>query len=441
MDLRRAVGIPTSLTVLIALPFLVSSPKPAPKPAAPLEASVTLATEGTGTEFLQLRSPGSVKADGYLASPDGRTGATVKKVGQAACKGASRARPAETDADDPETCLEISGLPKHGEVAGTVSVAGITDQDQGTTLTLTVQRRPEFVGSPLIVLIAGLLVGLMVALIPPWLASRIAGLRLAWLLWYAELQRAEDRIAGARAWAEDRLDGHTAAAVRGPLLLVVKQGPARARAARSALSAALDAAQLGSDHPLARKARAEAARNDHHISHFLDGEGNEIDHPAAALTADVNLLEALRVRIAALAAASAPWPELEVARRAWENASETGAIDHVAELVQAAADVQPMTRGVTERGLGRQAVEQLPLGTARLIGLIGSAAALTIIFILVAVGFAVVTVYLANYEAEPTFGSFADYFALFSAAVGSSAAGAFLGLLAPWGASASRQGE
>ena len=209
VDARRAVGIPTSLTVLIALPFLVTAPEP--KAPAPLKAAVMLETAGSSPEFVRLQAPGSFGAPAYLASEDGSEGATVAKVAKENCRGAP-IRPAGVDMDAGIICLRISGLPDHGEVAGEVEVG------TGTALTLTVKRRAEFFwGLPAGVLGAGLLLGLLVTLVPAWLAAGIRRLRLEWLLWVNDNHSVAEQIAGARAWADDRIvDGKSAEEVRDP---------------------------------------------------------------------------------------------------------------------------------------------------------------------------------------------------------------------------------
>ena len=62
--------------------------------------------------------------------------------------------------------------------------------------------------------------------------------------------------------------------------------------------------------------------------------------------------------------------------------------------------------------------------------------ALTWVAIMVALGFAAVTVYVATYDPDATFGTWQDYFKLASAALAAGAAGTVAGLLAPWGPAA-----
>ena len=390
-----------------------------------------LETAGSSPEFVRLQAPGSFGAPAYLASEDGSEGATVAKVAKENCRGAP-IRPAGVDMDAGIICLRISGLPDHGEVAGEVEVG------TGTALTLTVKRRAEFFwGLPAGVLGAGLLLGLLVTLVPAWLAAGIRRLRLEWLLWVNDNHSVAEQIAGARAWADDRIvDGKSAEEVRDALTPVIGNGPAKARSLRSELGKELDKAKLGADHPFARKAREEAARSDHHVSHFIDASGEQATHPAADMIASARLLKALDDRLDKLES-ERPDPgrpnELLVARRSWQTASEKEAINHVVDLVTKAEDAMPTARSTT-REVGEPV--DSTLGNVTLIALIGGALVLTALFIAVAIAIAAVTVYVAVYDAKPTFGSWQDYFALAIAAIGSSAAGAVLGLLAPWGAGA-----
>jgi hypothetical protein len=469
--MTRAIGIPTSLAILVIAPFLIAGePKKEDAPPAAVESALTVAAD-EDTMLVKVRAAGKQPKAGEgatLASDDGRKSTTVTASSEPKCGGATMRKVALGTEVATDWCLRLAGIPDHGEVAGKVKgESGVTASDPGTELTLTVNRRHPFVGLPLYLLGTSLGAGLLLALLGPLLSRSIGLSRLGLLVARNEIAPVHERIGGLRDWVEARkAEGDDASTLRTQLQRLLKSGPAKAREARRGLRTALKGDPLGADHGLAKAAEREAKRRGHRIGDFRDDDGKEAVHPATSLAAAVTAMKQRKADIDAAEADMHKWlnedcqptDKLSAARLAWKRvlrADEVSDADDAYASLRTAVDEaygrdECRKPGVTrETGPGAERSLSGVVDTAALVlektGLLTLLLELWMLITLAAIGvsvaFAGATVAVAVYDANETFGSAKDYFELASAGLASSAAATVLGLLAPWRSAAAAPEE
>ena len=213
-------------------------------------------------------------------------------------------------------------------------------------------------------------------------------------------------------------------------------------------------------HPLQDAAEQAAARSDHKVTDFLTPDGTQREHhPADEFAAALKTMHDYKENLDQAAAnieklneqcRNEPDAGMELARKRWAAISDPGAVDSLANYFKEMNDLIDkkvadsdcvkvslsdrvgavtdflsggLTTYTTPRRLripripevSRTAPRALKLDKAKVwrtllaAGLFGTGLA-----IVVAVAFATLTVEQATYEANATFGSFSDYFGLFS---------------------------
>lgn len=458
--MTRAIGIPASLAILVIAPFLIAGAPKTKEPPAPVESALTVQADDA-TMFVKVHAAGNQprpEAVATLASEDGLKTATVKakdaKCGEAPTRKVALGAEASTD-----WCLQLTGLPDHGEVTGNITGAGgATATEPATKLTLTVRRRHSFCGLPLLALAGSLLLGLLLALFSPFLTRHVGLTRLGLLMARNEIAPVDEKISGLQDWVTTReAAGDSASTLREQLQKLLKNGPKEAKNARGELRAALKDDALGAKHPLARAADKEAKRIGHRIGDFVDGQGEPAVHPATQFALAVASMVDLKADIDAaeidmnewLKEECRPTDKLSGARLAWKRvatAQDVHDVDAPYQHLRAAIDealgkpecAQPGAEGAAGAGAARS-FKGLAAGVALTLGktglvtlLLGVWGLMTLGAIVVSLAFAGLTVAVASYDANNTFGSWQDYFGLVAAGLASGAAATVLGLLAPW---------
>jgi hypothetical protein len=297
-------------------------------------------------------------------------------------------------------------------------------------------------------------------------------------------------------WTEERLRMHSVGDVLAAIGGIVGTGPRGVRHARSELRDALAATPLPGSPAYAAGAGDEARRTDFKPADFIDDDlkpkpalADEWRAGIGQLAADAELLEQLSTAIDATLRAGCQEEPREAVARAQAALELVATPETVAGMNEKITDAKAVyltalktanCRKVPKReahersrtilleyllrsGVGPDAgmlVEQMAtagidsvggaiarvverarsmarqpaihlrgkqLWRETLVGEIVTAAAAALV-----IGFAGATVWEAAYEAKPAFAGFADYFALFSAALASGAAASVLSLLAFW---------
>ncbi len=199
-------------------------------------------------------------------------------------------------------------------------------------------------------------------------------------------------------------------------------------------------------------ARVELARTDHRIADFRDDAGTEVQHPAAVATVRVDRLRkngALQTRVAALASPCQEVLEPLVSAVAQRVCGDLGRVAD-AEYGAEYADVEQQLRraeadpecapagGMPFEGAEREAVQPTLVepgpswAPGNLVGNLLAAVGVTGVLVLATVVLMFATVAMSTWAAKPVFGTSADYWSLFAAALASSAAAAVVSLLAVW---------
>jgi hypothetical protein len=470
--MRRLVGIPVALFVIVAVPTLVGQ-QPAEQTAAnkaqpaPAEAKLTVRLEGgegAGTKpthvAVLVAGPQPAAATTLVDASGERRGTVISSPG--AC---NQINGRSTGVGQDRWCLGLSDVAKGAELSGTVG-------GTGTKLTLTVTRRDPFCPWPLVVLLAGIGIAAVAALAPKGLKRFIRRVALARLLEQNREASANETIAGLDGWVAAQLAAGTdPSKVFSTIAPVVKNGPNQARTARQQLQTALSEDPLGAGNPFATGARQEAERTDHRVGDFLEESGKtRAQHPASKwrdgvlkmsanrdeleqAERDINKLIKPECRATALQALSlarvtygrimkpdqltevdAPLDALHKAINETLAKEDCRAETEDVELSQENIEMGWQNfrfRGVLRRGLPEPS-EQLELGSAGLGASLIAAIVLTAIFCLLVITFAAVTVEEAVYRDNHTFAGWHDYFKLLSAALASGAAATVLGFLAYW---------
>jgi len=376
--LPRVMAVPAAIIALAGIPALVSQGLGQSNPT-PLAATVAIGvvgdSGGTGHPILL-----SVVANGppptepwTIVDTTGLHAATVTPETQGSCAG----KPVHsTGVGTTPWCLEVTDVDAGHTLTGTVTTPD-------TKLTLSLTRRNSFFVLPFVVLLAGFTGALLVVGLSLLLKTYVAEGQLQHLLDENRRMGAE-AIQGLDEWVAARRQTMQAASLVGPVADAVHHGRADVMQAREELSHALDLLPAA-DRPQA--AVTEAGRKDVNASDVLDdAKGTRIPPAADALR------QKLEVRVSAL---------------------------DVTTRVEPSAPVRTVRRG-------------------RLLPFVGvdwkliRATVLTAVVVLVALGVAGVGAWQSAFASKPAFAGFGDYFALFAAAFGSSAAAAVVPVLALW---------
>lgn len=354
-------------------------------------------------------------------------------------------------------CVQLSGIAAGHELSGSVKNA------DGNTLTLTVRRRDAFWWGPAMVLVAGLLVGLLAIAIPARLRRRVRELVLERLLAANDRAAGRAHIDGLRDWVHKRrADGQDIETIIAAVDRVLTYGPDLAKLARAHLSAALVAAQSAVElpPPLEARATALATHESPSIGEFYADDGSKLKvHSADTLATAVTRAAEIGGELAAAQSSIAELPEnlAKAAREAFATAQaryvalatpeQVGQMDDCLQTLEdeiaRARSAAPGPVGLvrTSRGVSAarpatrgpiETVSEPAGGVATLGGRTYAALFATALVALLAISYASVSIWSAAYDSKPLFHGFGDYLTLFSAALGSSAAGSVLALVGYW---------
>lgn len=476
--LPRLFGISSALILLVVLPPLIVrtvSPAEAPAPpSASLKIGVTGDDGGSGHPFLiRLRAKGNTPAKpSKLVDEAGLYPATL--VSATGSCGGLKVR--ETNTGERIWCLKVS------DVAAGHALSGKTIG--GTALALTVTRRNAFWGWPLIVLLLGFAVALALPLLSKRLRARTQQIALERLLAQNKSAGAK-HIIGLTFWVDGQIaSGKKASEVLALIAPVVRSGPTNALKTRRDLRRALENTPLPRSVAYVDRAANEAGRTALRVKDFIDESGKvRSSLPAADWATGLKTMEDDKKRLDQAeslirdnlkqekACTAEPLAKLETARATFNTIREPSEVDDMkaalmglgieykraydrpncrvpgrdhpvpahsewlemfgdeskllsAEptLVSAALDaVRHLEPPKLKVGEGGRLRSESLTGWLMILG-----AAVIVL------GFAGVTVWQSAYVPKPAFAGFPEYFALFSAALASSAAGAVLGLLAYW---------
>jgi hypothetical protein len=459
---------PAALAVVavIGVPVLVGQvAKPEADKPEPTETELKVRlddSETNGSESARLRvlTDGAVPtASAILADDGGRDPVTVRALPAKECTGLPKRR-ATSSNKQTEWCLELNGIADGRTAAGTVA-------SSGTMLALTVNRREPLFPWPFAVAALGLLIGGLILVVPRWLTKQVKTALLNRLLKDNDTANVERKVEGLNAWVAARREAGTKDdALLAVLAGVLERGPPAARRARQDLGEAVRVTPLPASHGFVEAAAAEAGRRDHELDDFLkpDGTTRDVHQARDWLTALAQLerqstqLTVAQHEIESTLAAEGECradadAALTAARAAFAKVSapeEADAIEEKIETVHqaiAAARERPECRAqegffVMGGGAGVAAspagtpVEMLDLGTAGLPQLetpsIGLLRLVTFALMAIVTLWALMALWQSVYEPKDAFGTLDDYLALLTAAIGSGAAGAVLGLVAIW---------
>lgn len=458
--MRRAIGIPAAMAVLVAFPVIVAQTTAKDEGPEAKEAALTLNLEGDegGADpyrFAVAADGPAPTETGILHDASGRH--TAKVLSAEGCEGKARIA---FPASGKRWCLQLQNVDPGHELVGSI-VGGATSTTGARTLKLTVNRRDDFWGLPLAIVISGIVLGALVTLVKPLLKKPIRQSVLGGML--RKNQRAEGsaRIRGLTEFARDRLAaGEDIEPVIEKVGQALDQGPERAEAERAKLKAALGQIGAGDavrEHPAFVAATREASRSDNAVTDFYDEAGSLKAHPAAELEKGLEELVKylgqagkLRAAIDALAPEdrTAPVEALGRAELVAREAETPEEIRRVAGLLDEARGSLEKARAKVAASKRRRGVAGAPalpgklgvslapaapeLGGGKLVATRAIAIAASVATLLFVAAFTVATVKHANYDPKLDFNSFSDYFALFSAALGSAAAGALVLLIGFW---------
>jgi hypothetical protein len=441
-----------------------SSDSSTPKPAEG-SLSIGLSREeksGADGAYLRILAKGPFDAPSTtLLDAAGQSPVEVTEADAAQCDQLDEHRALASGADR-EWCLRLDGIADATKVEGSIAASQ-------TSLKLTVSRRTGFLGTPLVLVLLGVLAGIIVILLPPWLKNRIRPRLLNATIKKNDEASSEDAVSGLRDFVDDRRELGDEDDVLLPLVTkVIKRGPNQARAARARLKAALRDVD-GIPARFAESAAEEAGRADNKREDFLDEEAKLVDHPAEKyldaleeLREQNRVLEHLRSEVAAIPdpAARAKASEkvqaadsllnalvkpeqvgdvddaLQEIRLAIAAATESGPTVKAEILsrlspVNVAADESIRVRsdrwGPRPRSSGEisRAIRQASPRTS-----VGPYILVTLAICLLVVAWAILAIEQSVYEPKDAFGTFDDYVALVTAAIGSGAAASVIGFVA-----------
>lgn len=454
--------IAVSLVAVIGVPVLVGQVAAAPAEApAPAKSALTVQltgaeqTSGDSGRILVQASGLPPGAASSLNSTDGlqttEASATAKSAAGTECDGLPAHHATSAPGGEP-WCVSLRGIPGGSSVAGTLGGAK-------TELTLTVNRRVDFFWIPLLIVVAGLIAGGLIVLVPKLLRGATRKALLENQLDENDVAPDQDRIEDLRDWVKDQRDKKKTDDELLPTVAdMVRRGPRLAEEARAELSRRLSASNL----PPGQAARAAAiieASRAMRCADFIDADGKPTTHPARLLAGVITQLESLKPVLEALGKKIDDLPEskrakaseaLKAAQARFETAEKPehvtklqDLIDETRQAIAAAGGVPSSaffamagpakamlgtTIGSLILGLG-PAAEKRGLGSLLkrfAVPLLGTAGVLIVTAV-----WAVLTIKLTVYDAKPAFGS-GDYLSLLVAAVGSGAAGSILGIVSAW---------
>lgn len=463
-SMTRASQAAIAVVVVAGVPVLVGQVAQPPEAPKATETSLTAnlessETDGNSAELRVVTDGAPPSEPAVLTDDGGRHPVTVRGQAASACS-ALEARRATSAESGTEWCLLLNGLDDGRNVSGAVA-------SSGTTLALTVNRREPIWPWPLFAALGGLVVGALIFLIPRWLRGQVRTALLTELLDENDFAGEERKVEGLRDWVAARRDAGAKDNDLLPVLSgVVKRGPPAARRARHELAEAIRVTPVSASHRFVTAARAAAERRDHKLTDFLKPDGAVRDvHPAREWLAALAQLAQIEVELgarqreiestlvvgdcrtkpeAALATATAAFSSADSAKEVDDLEAK---LDEVEQAIEVARQ-EPGCTGGNERlfaaggatirvaGPAAPPAEMLDLGTSGLPRPVTPSIALlrriTIALGFVLTGWALLALYLGVYEPKPAFGTTADFIALITAAIGSGAAGAVLGLVAIW---------
>jgi hypothetical protein len=458
-------GVVTAGAAVVVLAFdigagqaLKSDP---PAPPAARDAAIALDLEGDArrahkvvVEDITGLPPEDVTR---LVGDGGRLVAYVRPLNDADCNRDSDLLSAGyTGPETKRWCLQIERAPDHGAVTGALAGRALPGSDVGPTkLAVTVQTRDAFRGPPGLVVLGGLVGSLLIALGTAAWTPLVKGRRLAVLI--DKGKNIEGLAQRAAALRDDGKSVGDVLAIIGP---VVKRGPARADAARAALSQALAKSTLPADHPYRVAAQAEAARTDYVIDDFLDEAGSTVNPPAKEFQAQLATME----RYAAQATAAkaeidnrlkesckrAPLEAWEAAEVAWSQVDAPAQVATLAapfatartllnqKLAPSANCLKPTLKSASadwqrqDTEIGVAAPTPVALGQIGRVTALAGLGVLTGLLILLCLVGAGAGVWAATFDPVKTFGDMHDYVVLAIAALGTGVVASVTAVLKPW---------
>jgi hypothetical protein len=455
----RASALPATLVVLVLFPFVVavgSAGSTDRQREEPKEASLTAylaLPPGFDLErplYVKVRAPGQAPNDPVtLLDAAGLNVATVTKAKNEDCSDVRlRVIASTSSASSTDWCLEIRGLNAGTEATGTIP-------GDATKLMVTVGVRHNWWGLPLAVAVLGLVAAFTVLIVPNRLRAFVKEVLLARALDRNDNAGVE-RITDLREWVAQQLrKGKTASDLLPIVVGVVEREPGQAVEARTQLTQALaSATELPSTHQLRIAAQDEAARTDNRASDFLTEDGGLREkHPASLM---VPMVQRMNEHATSLRGEQERINQLkshcrmqadDAMKKAKSAFDQVRAEDQLSALEQALNNLmntvdtafgrpdcverEPGPRGARPReALAPSTTLAIaPGGLRRALALAGVA---TFLVVATAITFAFVSIFYANYAPTQTFGTQTDYFTLFTAALGSTAAASVLATLMYW---------
>lgn len=457
---RLATGS-AALAVIAIVPIVLKPDAPAPAAPDPAKGSLTVQFAGDDDqgETMLVRGPGPAPDKVFhLRDEEGLRSATVTSTPDG-CDGDS-ARAAFGAGANTDWCLSLTDVDAGYELTGTVKA-------EASELALTVRKRDA--RSTAWTLIAlGMLAGLLSALAPKPLRDLVRSI----VLWWQDKQARDAGVDGVTEWLKAaETSGVTKDERINAVHAVRTFGQDRLAAATGALTTALaDVSGKGLDEAkLVAAARTKLGAAKVAMRDFYETTGKARDtHPLHTWVAAVSQLKEAADELADLEARCADiqgQPRVGASRAIAEAKTRLLAVEEPAGLpdlekrletarlrvdqaiaagaglsIVRVSSVGDQTRSERDhRSLGDVLV---PLGMSggTVAGWKGIAILLSGIVAVAILLFAAFGLMHAGYDSKPLFHSSADRFALFSAAVGSSAAGTVLGMVAWWSPSASADG-
>jgi len=465
--MTRLLGIPAAVVVLVALPGFVS-PGTEKKPEPPaMEAALTVNLEGdqgaSGHPYLfAVTAAGATPAKPAMLRDE--TGLHTGIVATAeGCAGPPRV----AFPDRPSIwCLRLENVAKGYELSGTAS-GGNPKTVGARSLKLTVNRRDDFWAGPFWALLAGLLLGIGLALFKAPFRRSVRSTVLGKQLRENEEARGAAQIIDLTKFVRARLAaGETVDDLTPKVAALRQNGPKLAQEARAKLEQSLKRHHDALAHyPLWTAAGKEAARENSRVEDFFDAEGQPITHPASEflqvveeLVKGLAYIAKLRAAIVRLRKAEHRQPPLEALARAElvaREAIEPTDVRRVAGLLDAARDSVETARakeqiaavrhrrgvdGPAGRVAGALPAAPLPslppdateLGGARFDRTVSWTVAVAVAAAVAIVLFSLFTIKQAVYDPKLTFSGCGDYFTIFSTALASAAAGSLILLFSYW---------
>jgi hypothetical protein len=342
-----------------------------------------------------------------------------------------------------EWCLRVEGLGAGSESTGRIETAA-------ATLKLTVGLRHPLWPWPVLTTLGSILVGLLVAwvttdVLPEWISRRRVDREISDNEWAGSR-----KIEGLRAWVGLQGQGTPYKTLRPLVTRLCRFAPMQAGQARDRLGGAIGAAELPGGIKLLEAARAEAQKKEHSITDFYHRDGTKTArHPADEWIVTLERAHRLHRQL--------HWAGTTIG----ELKSETlkALLDHTAHVFRGVADASGLDFAEeTARDLWRRIHDAIgsapprladeatrtdwsgpalppaavgPAISERLTPLVEAGWA-TFLATLAIIAVAALSAASASYFPKQTFGTFADYVALFVSGFGSSSIAGILGTLLLW---------